>query len=257
MTIKPGEPYSGDEVAKTTKALADYFGTFGFAFAKVQAVPEIDRVNGRVAFVLRAEPSHRAYVRRINVAGNTRTRDEVVRREFRQLESSWYDGDKIRLSRDRVDRLGFFTEVNVDTQEVPGTVDQVDLTVTVVEKPTGMLQLGAGFSSADRLSLSAGVKQDNVFGSGNSLGIEVNTSKSNRQLVLSTVDPYFTADGISRSIDLYDRNTLPLLGQGGDYTLNTRGATIRFGVPFTETDTVFFGGGFESLKKITVTLPLP
>lgn len=257
VTIKPGEPYSGDEVAKTTKALADYFGTFGFAFAKVQAVPEIDRVNGRVAFVLRAEPSHRAYVRRINVAGNTRTRDEVVRREFRQLESSWYDGDKIRLSRDRVDRLGFFTEVNVDTQEVPGTVDQVDLTVTVVEKPTGMLQLGAGFSSADRLSLSAGVKQDNVFGSGNSLGIEVNTSKSNRQLVLSTVDPYFTADGISRSIDLYDRNTLPLLGQGGDYTLNTRGATIRFGVPFTETDTVFFGGGFESLKITTGTLPLP
>lgn len=257
VTIKPGEPYSGDEVAKTTKALADYFGTFGFAFAKVQAVPEIDRVNSRVAFVLRAEPSRRAYVRRINVAGNTRTRDEVVRREFRQLESSWYDGDKIRLSRDRVDRLGFFTEVNVDTQEVPGTVDQVDLTVTVVEKPTGMLQLGAGFSSADRLSLSAGVKQDNVFGSGNSLGIEVNTSKSNRQLVLSTVDPYFTADGISRSIDLYDRNTLPLLGQGGDYTLNTRGATIRFGVPFTETDTVFFGGGFESLKIITGTLPLP
>ena len=257
VTIKPGEPYNGDEVAKTTKALTDYFGTFGFAFAKVEAIPDIDRVNSRVAFVLQADPSRRAYVRRINVAGNTRTRDEVVRREFRQLESSWYDGDKIRLSRDRVDRLGFFNDVSVDTQEVAGTADQVDLTVAVVEKPTGMLQLGAGFSTADRLSLSAGIKQENVFGSGNSLGVEVNTSKSNRQLVLSTVDPYFTADGISRAIDVFDRTTLPLLGQGGDYTLNTRGATIRFGVPFTETDTVFFGGGYESLKIKTGVLPLP
>lgn len=257
VTIKPGEPYNGDEVAKTTKALTDYFGTFGFAFAKVEAIPDIDRVNSRVAFVLQADPSRRAYVRRINVAGNTRTRDEVVRREFRQLESSWYDGDKIRLSRDRVDRLGFFNDVSVDTQEVAGTADQVDLTVAVLEKPTGMLQLGAGFSTADRLSLSAGIKQENVFGSGNSLGVEVNTSKSNRQLVLSTVDPYFTADGISRAIDVFDRTTLPLLGQGGDYTLNTRGATIRFGVPFTETDTVFFGGGYESLKIKTGVLPLP
>jgi outer membrane protein insertion porin family len=177
-------------------------------------------------------------VRRINVAGNNRTRDEVVRREFRQFESSWYDGDKIRLSRDRVDRLGFFTEVNVETQEVTGTADQVDLTVAVLEKPTGNLQLGAGFSSADKLSLMFGIKQENLFGSGNYLGIELNTSKSNRQLVLSTIDPYFTADGISRAIDVYDRTSKPLTGQGGDYSLKTRGASIRFGVPFTENDTV-------------------
>lgn len=248
VTIKPGEPYSADAVAETGKAFTDYFGTFGFAFAKVEAVPEIDRVNNRVAFVLQAAPSRRAYVRRINVAGNNRTRDEVVRREFRQFESSWYDGDKIRLSRDRVDRLGFFTEVNMETQEVTGTADQVDLTVSVQEKPTGNLQLGAGFSSADKLSLMFGIKQENVFGSGNYLGVEVNTSKSNRQLVLSTVDPYFTADGISRSIDVYDRTSKPLSGQGGDYSLNTRGASIRFGVPFTENDTVYFGTGYESLK---------
>ena len=248
ITIKPGAPYSADAVAETSKAFTDYFGTFGFAFAKVEARPEIDRVNNRVAFVLQADPSRRAYVRRINVAGNNRTRDEVVRREFRQFESSWYDGDKIRLSRDRVDRLGFFTDVNMETQEVPGTADQVDLTVAVLEKPTGNLQLGAGFSSADKLSLMFGIKQENVFGSGNYLGIELNTSKSNRQLVLSTIDPYFTADGISRSIDVYDRTSKPLSGQGGDYSLNTRGASIRFGVPFTETDTVYFGSGYESLK---------
>jgi outer membrane protein insertion porin family len=253
VTIQPGEPYNADRVAETTKAFTEYFGTFGFAFAKVDAVPEIDRTNSRVAFVLQADPSRRAYVRRINVAGNNRTRDEVVRREFRQFESSWYDGDKIRLSRNRVDRLGFFTDVNVDMQEVTGTTDQVDLTVAVVEKPTGNLQLGAGYSSSDSLSLMLGIKQENVFGSGNYLGIDLNTSKSNRQLVLSTIDPYFTADGISRTIDVYDRTSKPLSGQGGDYSLKTRGASIRFGVPFTENDTVYFGTGYESLTIVPGT----
>lgn len=247
VTIKPGEAYNADTVAATTKAFTDYFGTFGFAFARVEAVPEIDRVNNRVSLVLQGEPSRRAYVRRINVSGNNRTRDEVIRREFRQFESSWYDGDKIRLSRDRVDRLGFFTDVSVDTQEVTGTQDQVDMSVTVVEKPTGNLQLGAGFSSGEKLSLSFGVKQENIFGSGNYLGVEVNTSKLYRTLVLTTVDPYFTADGISRSLDLYFRTNRPLDGQGGDYGLKTTGASLRFGVPFSETDTVYFGGGYERL----------
>jgi outer membrane protein insertion porin family len=248
VTIKAGAAYNADTVAETTKAFTDYFGTFGFAFAKVDAAPEIDRVNNRVAFVLQGEPSRRAYVRRINVSGNNRTRDEVVRREFRQFESSWYDGDKIRLSRDRVDRLGFFTEVNVDTLEVTGTSDQVDLSVNVVEKPTGNLQLGVGYSTAEKLSLTFGIKQENVFGSGNYLGVEVNTSSINRQLVVTTVDPYFTADGISRAIDVYRRTTRPLDGQGGDYGLNTTGGSIRFGVPFTELDTVYFGSGYERLS---------
>ncbi|MES2283930.1 MAG: outer membrane protein assembly factor BamA [Pseudomonadota bacterium] len=247
VTIKPGEAYNADTVAATTKAFTDYFGTFGFAFARVEAVPEIDRVNNRVSLVLQGEPARRAYVRRINVSGNNRTRDEVIRREFRQFESSWYDGDKIRLSRDRVDRLGFFTDVSVDTQEVTGTQDQVDMAVTVVEKPTGNLQLGAGFSSGEKLSLSFGVKQENIFGSGNYLGVEVNTSKLYRTLVLTTVDPYFTADGISRSLDVYFRTNRPLDGQGGDYGLKTTGASLRFGVPFSETDTVYFGGGYERL----------
>ncbi len=250
VTIKPGEAYNADRVAETTKAFTDYFGTFGFAFAKVEVVPEIDRANNRVAFVIQAEASRRAYVRRVNIVGNNRTRDQVIRREFRQFESSWYDGDKIRLSRNRVDRLGFFNEVNIDTQEVAGTADQVDLTISVVEKPTGNLQLGAGFSSADKVSLQFGVKQENVFGSGNYLGLEFNTSKSNRQLVFSTIDPYFTVDGISRNIDIYDRTSKPYSGQEGDYALKTRGGTLRFGVPFTESDTVYFGSGYEALAIV-------
>lgn len=246
VTIRPGEPYNADQVAATTKAFTDYFGRFGFAFARVEAVPQIDRTNNRVAFVLQAEPSRRAYVRRINVAGNTRTRDVVVRREFRQLESSWYDSDRIRLSRERVDRLGYFTAVDVETEDVPGTPDQVDLTFTVAEKPTGNLQIGAGFSSVDRLSLMASIRQANIFGTGNYLGLDINTSKINQQAVISTVDPYFTPDGVSRAIDLYSRTNRPFLGQNTQYVLRTQGAAVRFGVPFTEVDTVFFGAAVEN-----------
>jgi outer membrane protein insertion porin family len=245
VKIKPGEPYNADQVAETTKAFTDYFSNFGFAFARVEAVPDIDRVNHRVAITLQAAPARRAYVRRIIVAGNNRTRDEVIRREFRQFEASWYDGDRIKLSRDRVDRLGFFSQVDVTTQDVPGSPDQVDLLVNVTEKPTGSLSLGAGFSSAEKVALTFGIKQENVFGSGNYLGIDVNTSKYNRALVLSTTDPYFTKDGISRTIDLYYRSSRPYQDQGGDYQLLTSGASVRFGIPFSETDTVFFGSGLE------------
>ena len=113
VAIRPGEAYNADQVVQTTKAFTDYFGNFGYAFARVEARPEVDRANNQVTLVIQADPSRRAYVRRINVAGNNRTRDEVVRREFRQFESAWYDGDKIKLSLDRVDRLGFFREVSI------------------------------------------------------------------------------------------------------------------------------------------------
>lgn len=245
VKIKPGEPYNADQVAETTKAFTDYFGNFGYAFAQVEARPDIDRAHNRVAFTIVAEPSRRAYVRRINISGNNRTRDEVIRREFRQFESSWYDADKIKLSRDRIDRLGFFKDLNVETSDVPGAPDQVDLNITVTERPTGSLQLGAGFSSAEKLALSFSIKQENAFGSGNYLGVEVNTSKYNRTIAFNSVDPYFTADGISRTIDVYHRSSRPYEDQGGDYQLITEGLGLRFGVPFSEVDTVFFGGTIE------------
>ncbi len=256
VTIKPGEAYRADDVASTIKAFTDRFAAFGYAFAKVDLRPEIDREKGQVVAVLVAQPQRRVYVRRINVAGNSRTRDEVIRREFRQFESAWYDGQKIKLSRDRVDRLGYFKQVNVETSEVPGTQDLVDLTVTVEEKPTGNLMVGAGFSTAEKLTLTASIKQDNVFGTGNYLGLEVNTSRYNRTVVVSTVDPYFTDDGISRSFDVFYRTSRPLSTQGGDYQIVTPGGAVRFGVPFTEFDTVFFGLGAEQ-TAIKGNLGLP
>ena len=246
VKIGLGKPYNAETVAETTKAFTDYFGTFGFAFARVEVKPEIDRSTNRVQFVLQAEPARRAYVRRILIAGNNRTRDEVIRREFRQFEAAWYDGDKIRLSRDRVDRLGFFTSVNVETVEIPGAPDQVDLAFTVTEKPTGSISLGAGFSSTEKVTLSFGIRQENAFGSGNYLAVEVNTSKYNRNLVLSTTDPYFTQSGISRTLDIFQRTTRPYLTTDlSSYSLVNTGAGIRFGVPVTEKDTVFLGMNAE------------
>ena len=245
VKIGLGQPYNAETVTETTKAFSDYFGKFGYAFARIDPRPEIDRVNNRVNFVLQADPSRRAYVRRINVAGNNRTRDEVIRREFRQLEAAWYDGDKIKLSRDRVDRLGFFTDVNIETQEVPATTDQVDLTITVVEKPTGSVSLGAGFSSTEKVALSFGIRQENAFGSGNYLATEVNTSRYNRTIVISTTDPYFTPEGISRTVDVFHRTSRPYLGDLNAYSLVSQGAGMRFGVPFSEIDTVYFGMNYE------------
>ena len=249
VTIKAGEPYNATDVAQTTKAFTDYFANFGYAFARAEARTDIDRSTNRVEITLVGEPSRRVYVRRINVAGNDRTRDEVIRREFRQLEAAWYDGEKIRRTRDRVDRLGYFTNVGVETQEVAGSPDQVDLTYTVTEKPTGSISLGAGLSSADGLGLSFGFKQENAFGSGNSLGIELNTSKANRTVVLSTTNPYFTDDGVSRTFDLYQRTSRPY-DDVDSYAIETTGVGIRFGVPFSDSDTVFFGIGSDRTRII-------
>ncbi len=253
VKIVPGQAYNSELVAETTKAFTDYFGNFGYAFAQVQARPEINRTNNTVVLVLAADPSRRAYVRKINISGNNRTRDEVIRREFRQFEASWYDGEKIKLSRDRVDRLGYFKNVDVDTSDVPGANDQVDVNVKIEEKPTGNLVLGAGFSSSDKLSLQLKVQQENVFGSGNYLGVEFNTAKTNRVLSFSAIDPYFTKDGVSRSIDVYFRKQKPIEADTSNYQLNTRGASLRFGVPFSEQNTVYFGGGFEQTQIVSGT----
>ena len=257
VLLRPGQPYRGDAVTDTTKRFQDLFGLYGYAFARIDARPEVDRATGQVAVVLTAEPQRRVYVRRIDVAGNTRTRDEVVRREFRQLEGAWYDGGLIKLSKERVDRLGFFKEVDVETNEVTGSPDLVDLVVNVTEKPTGNLMVGAGYSSAEKFTFTASVKQENAFGSGNYLGLELNTSKYNRTVVVSTVDPYFTVDGISRAIDVFYRTSRPINSLGNSYDLKTPGASIRFGIPFSEYDTVFVGAGIEHTEISTnVGIPL-
>ena len=257
VTIQPGDLFRADRVAGTTKSFLELYGAFGYAFARVDARPEIDRARGQVAVVLVGDPVRRVYVRYINVSGNLRTRDEVIRREFRQFESAWYDARRIKLSRDRVDRLGYFSEVNIETSEVPGSPDQVDVTITVKEKQTGNISVGVGYSTANDLAFNAAIKQDNVLGTGNYLGLELNTSSSNRVIVLSTVDPYFTLDGISRAFDLYYRTTTPLNSQGEYYQIQTAGTSIRFGVPYSDFDTVYYGLGYEQTQLNGSILGMP
>ncbi|MEC5217356.1 outer membrane protein insertion porin family [Actimicrobium sp. GrIS 1.19] len=253
VQLKAGDLYSGEKLTASIKKITERMGNFGYAFANVNANPDINREKKEVAFTVLIDPGKRVYVRRINVAGNTKTRDEVIRREFRQFEDSWYDGEKIRLSRDRVDRLGYFKEVTIDTPEVSGTSDQVDINMAVTEKPTGNILLGAGFSSSEKLTLTGSIQQANAFGSGNTIGLDVNTSQRNRTIALSESNPYFTDDGVSHSYEVFLRTTRPPDINTGDYRVQQLGANTKFGVPFSELDTVFFGLGVERTRVETFT----
>ncbi|MBL4777188.1 MULTISPECIES: outer membrane protein assembly factor BamA [Ralstonia] len=258
IKLKQGDIFSSAKLSSTTKSITDLLGTYGYAFATINPQPQINQKDRTVALTLVVDPGRRVYVRRVNVVGNSKTRDEVVRREMRQMEASWFDGEKLQLSQNRVNRTGYFTDANITTEDVPGTTDQVDVNVNVTEKPTGQINLGVGFSSTDKLVLSAGIRQDNVFGSGTSLGLDVNTSKSNRTIAVTQFDPYFTVDGISRSTELYYRTYRPLYYTGDqDYRVVQQGGNVKFGVPFSETDTVFFGIGYERTTiDVTTNTPL-
>lgn len=251
VQLKTGDVFSRERLTESTKAISDRLGNDGYAFANVNAAPEIDRDKRQVAFTFFVDPGRRVYVRRINIAGNTKTRDEVVRREMRQIEGGWYSAEKVNTSRTRIDRLGYFNEVNVETPSVPGTTDQVDVNFTISEKPTGNLLLGAGFSSSEGIVLSGGVTQSNIFGSGNHLGLQLNTSKLNTIYGLSLTEPYYTVDGISRGFDVYKRNVDPTRIDAGRYRTSTIGGQVRFGVPVSELDTINYGFGVERTSITT------
>ena len=245
VLLRSGDTYSGERLTATNKLIQDRLGTFGYAFANVNANPDIDREKREVAFTFFIDPGKRAYVRHMTIAGNTTTRDEVIRREFRQFESSWYDANKIKLSRDRVDRLGYFKDVTIDTPEAQGTSDQVDVNLTVTEKPTGNFQIGGAFSQAEKFTFSAAIQQANFAGSGNTVGLELNTSKYSRTISFSETNPYYTDEGVSRSFEVYLRTTQPPALNIGSYTIKQEGGRVTYGVPFSEVDTVFFGIGLE------------
>jgi outer membrane protein insertion porin family len=248
VQVKPGEPFSRQKVADSSKAIADRLGNEGYAFANANAVPEVDKDKRTVAFTIMIDPGRRVYVRRLNIVGNTRTRDEVIRREMRQLEGAYYDNQKLQASRQRVDRLNYFDEVVLDTEPVAGTTDQVDVTYKVREKPTGQLMFGAGLSSSDGLVLQGSVQQTNVFGTGKAINIATNTSKINRNIGMSYTDPYFTVDGVSAGFDIYNRRFDADRLDIGRYATETMGAGVRMGVPVSETDRINFGLAFESTE---------
>jgi outer membrane protein insertion porin family len=245
IKIKSGEVFSRKELTESTKLMSDRLGNEGYAFANVNAAPKVDRDSRTVAFTFLVDPGRRVYVRRVNIYGNQRTRDEVIRRELRQLEGAWYSASAIAKSRERLNRLGYFKQVNVETPAVPGTTDQVDVSFTVEEIPTGSLLLGAGFSSSDGVVLSGSISQNNFLGTGNALSLQVNTGKVNTVYSLSFTQPFWTVDGISRGFDLYKRDVDSTSLDVGAFKTSSLGFNVRFGVPVTEIDTIFYGLGAE------------
>lgn len=250
ITLKPGETFSREKLTESAKRISDRLANDGYAFANVNAVPEVDKEKREALFTFFIDPGRRVYVRHILISGNARTRDVVIRREMRQLEGAWYDAQKIARSKERVNRLGFFKDVNIETPAVPGVPDQVDVDVAVTEQPTGSLLVGLGYSSGEGIVVSGSVSENNVFGSGNALSAQVNSSRVNRVYSLSYTNPYWTADGVSRGFDIYQRNVDPSTLNLGDYQSRTLGGGVRFGVPISETNSINFGLAFERTRLI-------
>src|SRR5919108_5832929 len=257
VQLKPGDTFSREKLAASTKAIADRLGNEGYAFANANAIPELDKEKRTVSFSIVVDPGRRVYVRRIDVAGNSKTRDEVVRREMRQLEGAYYDASKIQLSRRRIDRTNFFSEVTVETQPVEASPDQVDVTYTVKERPTGALLLGVGFSSVEKIALSASITQSNIFGTGKFLSASVNSGSVNQVYALSYFDPYYTVDGVSRGFDVYKRVTDASNLSVAPYKTDSIGGGIKFGYPVSEQTSVDFGAAVESVElEVFVNSPL-
>jgi outer membrane protein insertion porin family len=257
IELKRGDVFSRERLAASTKAISDRLGNEGYAFANANAIPTMDREKRTVAFSIVVDPGRRVYVRRIDIAGNSKTRDEVIRREMRQLEGAYYDASKIQLSRRRIDRTSYFSEVTVETLPVEGSPDQVDVVYSVKEKATGSLMLGVGFSSVEQIALSASITQANVFGTGKYLSANINSGTVNQVYSLSYMDPYYTVDGVSRGFDLYKRVTDASNLSVGPYKTDSVGGGVKFGYPVSEQVTIDLGANLESVDlEIFPTSPL-
>ena len=249
IKLSSGDTFSREKLTESIKLITDRLGDDGYAFANVNASPQLDKEKQQVAFTFFIDPGRRVYVRRINITGNSRTRDEVIRREMRQFEGGWYSTSKINRSKTRIDRLNFFTAVNVETPAVPGTTDQIDVNVEVKEKPTGAIMFGAGYSNMEGLILSGSVAQDNIFGTGKFVNLMVNTGSVNKTYSLSYTDPYFTKDGVTAGFDIYKRvlNTRTL-SSVMNFNTDTTGVGLRTGIPLNENDSILAGLGAENTE---------
>ena len=247
VKIAPGQIFSRDKVNQTVKAITERLGNEGYAFANVNAAPDINREKRLVGFTLFVDPGRRVYVRKVNVTGNTKSRDEVIRQDMRQIEDAWYDADKIKLSRERLMRTDFYKKVDIQTPPAAGTNDQVDVNVNVEEKSTGSFMIGAGFSSYEKLTLSGSISQNNLFGSGKSATLGVNTSKVNTLYNLSYTDPYWTVNGVSIGYDAYYRTfNSASLDWLSVYKTSSAGGGIRFGYPLSEVSNLNLGFTVDS-----------
>ncbi len=245
--VEKGGVFSRKSATETSARITERLGEEGYAFANVNIIPDIDPTGKQVALTFFVDPGKRVYVRRINFAGNTKTRDEVLRREMRQIEGGWISTEKVKRSRTRLENLGYFEEVNVETPAVPGTTDQVDANFTVVEKPSGNLLAGIGFSQSQGIIFNASVNQENFLGSGKRVNFAFNNSSVNTTYGFGYTNPYYTLDGVSRGFSLFSRATDAGNANIASFTTDTLGGFVNFGIPVSEFNSVQLGLGYENL----------
>ncbi len=238
VKVYRGQVFSRRRVTETSTSIGERLGDEGYAFANVNAVPEIDEQNKQVELTFFMDPGKRVYVRRVNFKGNTKTKDDVLRREMRQYEGAWISTSAVERSRVRLQRLGFFDDVNIETPAVGGTTDQVDIEVSVVEHASGNLAAGLGYSQSQGVVFNTSVTQENFLGTGNRVSATFNNSDVNRRFGLSWLDPYWTDDGVSRGFDVFYRETDAADANLSDYDTDQLGLSVVFGIPVSEFDKV-------------------
>ena len=251
-----GEPFSRRQVLLARSALESKLTDVGFAFGSVNAMPELDNERKLVDFTFVIDPGPKVYVRQVNVRGNQSTRDEVIRREMRQIEGAVYSAKDIRRSRERIQRLGYFDEVKIETPAVPGTLDQVDINVTVQERSTGSFMFGVGYAGADGVLLQAEINRENLFGSGRELKFKANQSSIEQVYEVAYTNPYFTKEGVSLGYFVEYENIDTAETTSADYESNSSIFGVRTKIPVTEFNSLDLSLGFEKLElEGTTTTP--
>ncbi len=252
IMVETGAPFSRRDIERSVDNISAILANIGYAFANVNPIPRIDRDTQEVEINFFIDPGKRVYVRRIEFQGNTQTKDEVLRREMRQFEGGWFSQAALDRSRLRIQRLGFFENVNIETIPVDGTEDQIDIVISVEEQPSGSFQVCLGYSQIQGLIASVSVDQDNFLGSGRRFGFSVSRSRILTQIGVTYVNPFWTDDGISRGFFL--RYTEFDQGRANISSFSTSQAAggVNFGFPITELSFLRFGG---SAQRVDINLP--
>ncbi|MBI3560448.1 MAG: outer membrane protein assembly factor BamA [Gammaproteobacteria bacterium] len=253
IVIKTGDVFSRKTVIDTRKNISDRLAELGYPYANVNIAPNIDEDTRTVALTVFVDPGQRIYVRRVNIEGNNKTKDEVIRRELRQLEADWMSSKQVALSKQRLDRTGFFEEVTMETPAVPAAQDQVDLNVTVKERPTGSLTAGLGYSDTQGAIINFALTQENFMGTGKYVAVTVDNSKVTKTYNFSIRNPYYTEDGISRTFNIFERKIDAQQANVSNYVINTAGASVSYGVPSSEFSSYGYGVGYEHNNLVTLS----
>lgn len=248
VRLKKEQTFSQLEMTNTSEIIKERLGNEGYTFAEVKGIPEVNEDDKTAKVTFFVNPGKRAYVRRIEFRGNTKTMDEVLRREMRQMEGASASTAKIEHSKVRLNRLGYFKEVQVDTQQVPGTNDQVDVIYTVEEQPSGSIGASVGFAQTYGLVLGANISERNFLGTGNNVSINLNQSAYTTNYGFSASNPYFTRDGIGAGFSVFMRETDYEEVNVSNYSTDSMGGSLTFSYPISDVSSIGFGLGLEVLE---------